>query len=112
MPELAEHAAKIEAFTDQGAKIFDDIRYVELNGKLPSTVPALLSLTVTADVKMIHYEIRRLDDRIYKTLKKLKDYAPKNPSRKAIWNEKVSFDEARRTELKHKLKTLQYEARA
>jgi len=112
MPELEEHAAKIEALTDQGAKIFDDIRYVELNGKLPSTIEAIPTQGLTGDVKAIHYEIRRLDDRIHKTNKKLIANRAKNPARISMWKEKIAFDEAHRNDLKHKLKKLQYEARA
>jgi len=111
VPELADHAAKIEALTDQGAKLFDDIRYVEQHGKLPNRVESIPAQNMSGDVKAIQYEIRRLGDRVCKTLKKIRINRAKNPARIATWHEKVAFDEALIIDLKHKVKKLQYEAR-
>jgi hypothetical protein len=109
---LQDHVARIEELTDRGAQIFDDIRYVEMNGKLPERVQGMPTQALSESVKALHYEIRRLGDRIHKTQKKMQHKKPKNPLRLAMWNEKIAYDDARRQELKNKLKKLQYEARA
>lgn len=114
MPEIAEHYAKIQALTDQATPVWDKIQYVEQYGKLPAAVetapPPLEEDSPEASV--IHHQIRRLDDRIHKTKKKLAGKVPKNPSRVATWKEKLAMDEIQRDELKRKLKNLQYGARA
>jgi hypothetical protein len=111
LPELEEHVAKIEALTDRGAQIYDDMEYVRQHGKRPDQVDAIPTQETSSDAKAINYEIRRLDDRIHKTRKKLARGKAKNPLRIALWNQKIAFDEAQRDQLKHKLKKLQYESR-
>lgn len=114
MPEIAEHYGKIQALTDKAIAVWDQIRYVEQYGKLPvapeTPAPALEEDSPEASV--LHHQIRRLDDRIHKTRKKLAGKLPKNPSRTAMWKEKLAMDEIQRDELKRKLKNVQYGARA
>lgn len=114
MPEIKEHYAKIQALTDQAIAVFDKIQYVEQYGKLPvpAEIPAPVLDEDSPEASVLHHQIRRLDDRIHKTKKKLAGKVPKNPSRLAMWKQKVAMDEAQRDELKRKLKNLQYGARA
>lgn len=113
MPELADHYKKIQAFTDQAIVVWDKIRYVEQYGTLPDPEPAaVIAISTNPDADAIKYEIRRYDDLIHKTKKKLVGPDPKNKSRKAIWHERLALAEVQRDELKRKLKSIQYEARA
>jgi hypothetical protein len=111
MSELKDHYAKIQAYIEQGTAVFDKIRHVDQYGTLPAAAPVLLRESDT-QVDAVHHEIRRLDDLIYKTNKKLTTGKPKNKERIGTWREKLALAEARRDDLKHKLKTMQYEARA
>lgn len=114
MPEIQEHYARIEALTDQATAVWDKIKYVEQYGKLPvpPETPAPVLEEDSPEASVIHHQIRRLDDRIHKTRKKLTGKVPKNPSRLALWKEKLAMDEIQRDELKRKLKNVQYGARA
>lgn len=114
MPEIQEHYNKIEALTDQATAVWDKIKYVEQYGKLPvdPETPAPVLAEDSPEASIIHHQIRRLDDRIHKTKKKLSGKVPKNPSRLATWKEKLAMDEIQRDELKRKLKNVQYGARA
>jgi hypothetical protein len=115
MPEIAEHAAKIQKYIDQGAELYDKIKHVELYGKLPEVIakdPATLVVQNTVDTKALKYELRQLDKLISKTNAKLTEGKPKNPSRIGTWKEKVALAEARREEIKHQIKRIEYEARA
>lgn len=114
MPELAEHYSKIEALTQRAAAVWDEIRYIEQHGKPPVATEASAPVLEeeSPDISVLQHNIRRLDDRIHKTRKKLAGKVPKNPSRVALWKEKLALDEARRDELKRKLKTLQHGERA
>lgn len=114
MPEIREHYEKIQALSNQATAVWDKIQYVEQYGKLPvapEAAPPVLKED-SPEASIIHHEIRRLDDRIHKTKKKLSGKVPKNPSRTAVWKEKLAMDEIQRDELKRKLKNLQYGARA
>lgn len=116
MPDLADHYAAIQAFTDQAIIIWDQIRYAEQYGKLPE-VPTLELPQSNPDEDAIRHEIRRLDDLIHKCSKKIEQAngglkKPKNNERVNTWKEKISLAEARRDQLKHNLKTKQYDARA
>src|SRR5690606_19596850 len=114
MPELAEHYARIDALTAQAAAVWDEIRYIEQHGKPPVATEAPVPVLEedSPDISSLQHNIRRLDDRIHKTRKKLSGKVPKNPSRVALWKEKIALDEARRDELKRKLKSLQHGERA
>lgn len=115
MPEIAEHAAKIQAWIDKGAAIYDQIKHVELYGKLPEVIAKDASTLVaqqTVDTKALKYELRCLDKLISKTSAKISEGKPKNPSRVATWKEKIALAEARRDEIKHQIKRIEYEARA
>jgi hypothetical protein len=108
---LKEHYQKIEALTDQGAALYDKIKYVEQYGKLPEDdKPELPKEDANADA--INTAIRRLDDLIYKTKKKISGPGPKNPSRGAMWQQKLQMAEAERDEKRRQLKMIQDGARA
>lgn len=119
MPELAEHYAKIEALTDKGAMLYEQIEHVERYGVLPSVPEKRLELRAaqaSADVNAIKYEIRRLDDLIHKKMKNIAKAnagikTPKNTGRPAQWREMIALADARREELKQQLKRINYEAR-
>lgn len=110
MPEIKEQYDAIQARTDAAMALFDRIRHIEQYG---NEQPQQKERPQVDDdrVDAIKQKIRRLDDLIYKTGKKLEAGKAKNPSRIAMWREKLSMDEARRDELKAELKRLQYEAR-
>ena len=117
MPEIKEHYGKIQALTERMGRLYEQTRHVEQYGKLPVEPGPDISGSQTEDEKLIQYEIRRLDDLIYKCNAKLQKSnaglkAPKNSERTAIWKQKIALAEAKRADLKHKLKTKQYEARA
>jgi hypothetical protein len=113
MPELAEHASKIQAKTDEWTAVWDKIRYVEQYGKLPSENTQLTVVnSPTVDVSALTAEIRRLDDLIHKTQKKLITGKPKNADRINEWKMKIVMAESTRDELKRKRKNLQYGARS
>lgn len=113
MPEIAEHYEKIQDLTRQATEVWDKIRYVEAHGKLPEAKPKVRALSLDSpEISALLHQIRRLDDRIYKTNQKLSGKIPKNPSRGALWKQKLALDEAERLELKLKVKKLQYESRA
>jgi hypothetical protein len=58
MPDLAEHYAKIQAFTDQAIIVWDKIKYVEKWGKLPDPPAAELPVELPDDAAKIKYELR------------------------------------------------------
>lgn len=110
-PEIAEHWKKIQDCTDKLIALYDRIEYVKQNGKLPevTSVPALNQ--DTPDVAAITWEIRRLDDLIYKLSKKLEKAnagikKPKNSERTNTWRTTMAMAEAKRDELKLKRKQL------
>jgi hypothetical protein len=108
---LKEHRQKIEALTDQGAALYDKIKYVEQYGRLPEDdKPALPKDHPQADA--LTTEIRRLDKLIYKTKTKINGPQPKNPSRGAMWKQKLEIAEAARELKKRQLKIIQDGARA
>lgn len=110
MPEIKEQYDAIQARTDAVMALFDRIRHIEQYG---NEQPQQKERPQVEDdrVDAIKQKIRRLDDLIYKTSKKLEAGKAKNPSRIAMWREKLSMEEARRDEFKAELKRLQYEAR-
>jgi hypothetical protein len=112
MPEIAEHYEKIQAITKQATAVYDKIEYVDKYGKLPEDPNSKPVLDEESpEVSSITYQIRRLDDFIYKTEKKVKGPPPKNPSRLTMW--KLSIDKAiaERRMLKTKREDLQDAAR-
>ncbi len=118
MPELAEHYAAIEAHTDRGAVIHRKLDYVERYGMLPGepTVKIELKGSESPDVSAIKYQIRRLDDLIYKKSKNLEKVntgikTPKNTGRPAHWREIIALAEAQRDDLKQQLKRKHHEHR-
>ena len=118
MPELANHYNEIEAHTDRGAVIHEQREHVRLYGVLPSVEPKSLKIKVDSlNVSGIKYQIRRLDDFIYKKTRNLEKVnkgikTPKNSARPAQWREELALAEAQREGLKQQLKRKQYEQRA
>lgn len=115
MPELEEQYRVINSYTEQAMKLYDKIQHVERYGELPgeTTVQGPQTSGETDDAKVLKYEIRRLDDLIYKTNNKLKKAnggikAPKNSDRVNEWKKTVALADARRHDLKLKLKNVGY----
>lgn len=113
MPELRLQYMIIEGISGQVRSLFDKIQYVEQNGKLPE---APSQKPESMDESAIKYDIRRLDDLIYKTNKKLQQSKqglkqPKNTDRVNAWRQIIAVAEARRDDLKFKLKRIQYDRR-
>ena len=113
MPEIRELRGKIDSLQEQMMEVFDKIEHVKKYGTLPPPPEHKVLSGEGDDIKAIRHDIRRLDDLIYKTNKKLEDAVGKTvkADRKLDWIEKKSLAEAQRDELKHKIKRLEYEAR-
>lgn len=111
--EIKDHYAQIQAWSDKAIVVYDQIQYVEQYGKLPVVVHATPTEEDLAEENAIKHELRRLDDLIYKTNKKIQEVSlnGKKSSRTAEWKEKVALAEARREDLRQKLKRKQHEAR-
>lgn len=108
-PDLKEHYEKIQSYTDQLIGLYDRIEYVKQNGKPPEPKPVLAQ--DSPDVNALTWEIRRLDDLIYKLNNKLKKAnggikQPKNSQRVNKWRTDMAMAEARREDLKYKRKQL------
>lgn len=110
-PELKEHYAELQAMIMTGALIYDKIRHLEQHGKLPPSPEPPID---TVDIDALRHQIRRLDDLINKTTKKINNTSlnGKKSSRVAEWKEKLALAEAMRDDLRQKLKQRQHEARA
>jgi hypothetical protein len=110
--QLRDHYSKIQGFTDSLVSIYDHIEYVKQNGKLPDADPVVsLIKEESQDVAAITWEIRRLDDLIYKLNKKLVNAnsgikKPKNSDRTNTWRTTMAMAEAKRDDLKLKRKQL------
>jgi hypothetical protein len=118
VPAVKEHYALIQERTEKLKVLFDKIRYVEQYGALPTDAPLVQNVGPVddTDINALHYQIRRLDDLIHKSNKKLEQAksglkAPKNSRNMEKWKLKIELDEAKRTDLRQKLKRLQYGAR-
>jgi hypothetical protein len=117
VPAIKEHYAAIQSHTDALKELYDKIRFVEQYGALPKEKPLVsIENKESKDANAIHYEIRRLDDLIYKCNNKLTKAGagikkPKNSARLEKWKLKIEFAEAKRIKLKQELKRLQYESR-
>jgi predicted nucleic acid-binding Zn-ribbon protein len=114
MPELRDLRGRIDAVQEQMMEVFDKIEHVKKYGTLPPPAEHKVLSGEGDDIKAIRHDIRRLDDLIYKTNKKLEDAVGKTvkADRKLDWIEKKALAEAQRDELKHKIKRLEYEQRA
>lgn len=111
--ELETHAGKIDALTTQIISVWDKIRHVDQYGKMPAErAPIVIDNNDSEEVKSLQTDIRRLGQNISKTMKKLETGKPLNIQRKALWNEKIALMEGSLIDKKHKLKKLQYDARA
>ncbi len=112
MPELEAQYRVINSYTDQAMKLYDKIQHVERYGELPGEVAEGAQISAeTEDAKAMKYEIRRLDDLIYKTNNKLKKAnggikPPKNSDRVNEWKKTLAMADARRQDLKFKLKNI------
>jgi len=110
--ELADHYAAIQALTDQAIICFDAIRYFEQNGQLPTVKNSypepVLNISKTGDgLGDKHHEIRRLDDMIYKTKKRMDKPRAKPSKMLPTWKVKLALAQARRDEVKQEIKALQ-----
>lgn len=106
MPELAEHYAEIQKLSDEIKRLYNE---QELSRKGPG--PVVKQEVVDEDPRLLQYEIRRLDDQIYKTKLKLKQSLgglkqPRNTDRVNMWKETIGLAELKREELKSKLKKM------
>lgn len=110
-PELKDHYAQIQGMIQEGASTYDKIQHLEAHGALP---PAQSTSADATDANALKQEIRRLDDLIHKTNKKINSVplSGKKSSRNAEWKEKVALAEAMRDDLKEKLKRMKHDARA
>jgi hypothetical protein len=117
MAELAAHYANIQSFTDQAKAIYDKIVYVDQYGKLPEVSivdhgqSTMDHAPESSEASALKYEIRRLDDVIYKTGKKIAQSkggikGPRNTGRVLEWQTKVSMAIISRDDLKVKLKRM------
>lgn len=111
MPEIKDQYKAIQELTDSAMRLYDRIQHIEKYGNEEENPQRPISEDDDR-VDAIKQKIRRLDDAIYKTKKKLESGKAKNPDRLAMWREKINLDEARRDDFRAQLKRLQYEARA
>lgn len=112
MPELRELRGKIDAVQEQMMEVYDKIEHLKTYGKLPEPVIKGLGMKAESeDIKAVRYEMRRLDDLIYKKNKALRDKPNAKPDKKLDWIETIALAEAKREDLKHKIKRLEYEGR-
>jgi hypothetical protein len=118
MPELAELHNKIVGKTEEWTALWDKVRHVEQTGKLPEEVSEQLSTNNeqrSTDADALTAQIRRLDDLIYKTSKKIKASngikKPKNSERINLWKTTVAMAEAEREVLRSKRNQKYYENR-
>lgn len=119
MPELAELHNKIVGKTEEWTALWDKVRHVEQTGKLPEAPIKEISITNeqrTVNADALTAQIRRLDDLIYKTNKKIKASngikKPKNSDRINLWKTTIAMAEAEREVLKSKRNQKYYEQRA
>lgn len=112
--QVRAHYHKIQSVTDQMMVVYDKINHVKIYGALPVPVETQnLASVQSSEAKSIKYEIRRLDDLIYKSADKIKKAksglkAPKNSERVNTWRETIAMAETRRDDLKMKLKQIRY----
>jgi len=116
MPELADHYAEIQALTDKIGALWEQQRHFEQTGEMQLPVASYRLPEADQQLDAMHHEVRRLDDLIYKTTKKLNHHnaglkKPKNSDRVFEWKEKIALANARRHELKEMIKRKQYERR-
>lgn len=116
VPALKEHYAMIQERTEGLKALYDKILHVEKYGTLPQEKPmASLPDEQSPNVKELNYEIRRMDDLIHKTRKKMEAAkagikAPKNSDRFEQWNIKIGLAEAKRDDLKKQLSRIRHES--
>lgn len=109
---VARHWAEIQAYTEKAITLYDQIKYVEQHGGLPSEdSDAPMVRMCTPDVSVMQLEVNRLRDLICKTKKKIAIGKAYNPMRITEWYEKLALAEARRDDLRLKIKKLQSDAR-
>lgn len=112
MPELVKQYGQIQSYTDEAIALYDKIKYVEKYGQLPGEEPVGSVVQMYApDVSLLQLELNRLKDLIHKTKKKISLGKAKNPLRIQEWHEKLALAEARRDDVRSKIKKLQYDAR-
>jgi hypothetical protein len=119
VPALKQHYAKIQDKSDQLLALYDKMEHLKRYGTMPvmkAPAESIIKIMDSPEAAQVRYEIRRLDDYIYKRLKKIEDWKKglrKPVNTQAINDTKVEIQlaEARRDDCKVKLKRLQYEQR-
>lgn len=110
---ITAHWAEIQSLTAQAIALYDQIKYVEQYGHLPrDPEPDPMIKMCTPDISIMQLELNRLRDLICKTRKKIEVGKAYNPNRITEWHEKLALAEARREDLRLKIKKSQYDARA
>lgn len=114
LPELSRHYGRIQSLTEQAIALYDKIKYVEQYGHLPQEeqTPNDVVTLDRQDISLLQLELNKLKDLICKTKKKIGIGKAKNPLRITEWREKLALAEARREDVRLKIKKLQYDARA
>lgn len=111
-PALAAHYEKIREVHEKMTAVWDNIQFVQANGALPVVAKVQLKVAnAPADIQLLQHELNRLKDMVCKTKRKLAGAGGK-PAKRAEWNVKVALAEARREEIRTKIKKLNYDARA
>ena len=99
---LAATYSDLKALTAEASVIHDKIEYVEKHGKLPETTKGNSS-TSEMSYAEIKDGIRKLNDFISKTKKKLKPSAkPASEAKKNEWTVRLNEAELQREELKRR----------
>lgn len=114
LPELSRHYARIQGCTEEAIALYDKIKYVEQYGQLPQEeqTPNDVVTLDRPDISLLQLELNKLKDLICKTKKKISIGRAKNPLRVIEWKEKLALAEARREDVRLKIKKIQYDARA
>lgn len=119
VPALKEHYAKIQDKSDQLMQLYDKMEHVKRFGTLPvmkAPAESIIKIMDSPEASQVRYEIRRLDDYIYKRMKKIDKWKqglvkPMNSDAMNATKTEIALAEARRSDCKVKLKRLTYEQR-
>jgi len=116
---LKEHYARIQAKSDELMALWDKIEHLKRYGTMPvmkAPAESIIRIMDSPEASQVRYEIRRLDDYIYKRMKKIEGWKkglskPMNTDAMNYTKTEIALAEARRSDCKVKLKRLQYEQR-
>lgn len=102
-PELVNAYNAISNLSDQIAALYDKMEHVRQFGELPSQGQQFQQ---SENIDALRNRLIRLKDNIYKAKTKLAKHTPKNPSRRAMWEEEIARGEAEREDIRLKIKRL------